>query len=100
MRFRWEEQQPPPPVPLRDGFVQRIDGIVEISPSLMSIVSQQEMPIWDSRRIAASRDEWIRAERFNFADSVLYSDGRVEVAPSAEVAPGGVQPTLGSVPSK
>jgi hypothetical protein len=52
----------------------RIDGIYEADPELMQVFSQQDLPLWDSLRIVASRADHLTWMHSHFADAVLSGD--------------------------
>jgi hypothetical protein len=69
--FRLGEQRPPEPRPVADGVVMRLDHVYEVDPALMRHFPQQQMAVWDSERIVASRWEHLDWIHDHFADSVL-----------------------------
>lgn len=84
--WRLGQQSPPPLRPVADGVVMRFEGIYEVDPERMQRFSQQEMPSWDTLRIAASRTEHLRWMHEHFADEVLSSGVRSETTPDAHAA--------------
>ena len=72
-RFRQDEQTPPPPRQFSPGVVERLDGIIEVDPTLMEkAFNQQTMPVWDSERIVSSRTDYLNWMHAHFADETLY----------------------------
>ena len=65
------EQRPPEPRPIRDGVVMRVDHVYEVDPELMQTFPQQNMPVWDTRRIVESRGEHLAWIHDHFADEVI-----------------------------
>jgi hypothetical protein len=83
--FRLSEQHAPPPRPVTDGIVTRLDGIYEVDPELMQAhVNQQDMPLWDTRRIANNRLEYLAWMGEHLADEWVTSE---DIAPSAVEPP-------------
>jgi hypothetical protein len=71
-RFKRGEQEPPPPRPVTDGVVTRMDGILEVDPELMgTYFHQQPMPVWDSERLVSSRTDHLDWMHRHFADETL-----------------------------
>jgi hypothetical protein len=49
----------------------RLDHIYEVDPERMQHFHQQDMPVWDTERIVASRWDHLDWMHAHFADSVL-----------------------------
>ncbi len=69
--FQLKGQRPPKPRRVKEGVVMRFDHVYEIDPDRMSIIKQQEMPVWDTQRIIANRLEHLCWMHNHFADSVI-----------------------------
>jgi hypothetical protein len=65
------DQRPPEPRPIRDGVVMRVDHVYEVDPELMQTFPQQDMPVWDTKRIVESRWEHLAWIQDHFADEVI-----------------------------
>jgi hypothetical protein len=73
--FRLQDQRPPEPRPVAPGVVMRLDHVYEVDPALMhEEFHQQDLPVWDTRRIVASRWEHLAWMHAHFADRVLSAD--------------------------
>jgi hypothetical protein len=72
--FRQSSEAPPPARSVAPGLVTRVEGVTEVDPELMG-VAQQEMPVWDTLRIAEARAEYLRWMRPHFADEIVRADG-------------------------
>lgn len=72
--FRLSAQKPPPPRAVTNGVVMRLDHLYEVDPERMGIIAQQEMPVWDSLRIAANRADYLAWMHRHFADTVLSAE--------------------------
>ena len=58
-----DELVPPPPRRVTDVAIMRYSHLYEVDPELMSILTPQTFPNWDTLRIAHSREdhlEWMR----------------------------------------
>jgi hypothetical protein len=64
-------QRPPEPRPIRDGVVMRIDHVYEVDPELMQTFPQQNMPVWDTKRIVDGRWDHLAWIQDHFADEVI-----------------------------
>lgn len=64
-------QQLPPPQRITDSVVMRFEHIYEVEPSLMRDFAQQEMPGWDTKRIAAARMQHLDDIHAQFADGIV-----------------------------
>ena len=71
MGYRYRDQIPPEPRPRSRNMVERLPGHPEIDPDLMKHVKQQPMPVWDSERIAQSRNAYIDWMRTSIADESI-----------------------------
>jgi hypothetical protein len=69
--FRLGDQRPPEPQRITDDVVMRLDHQYEVDPRLMQVTPQQEMPVWDSKRIFAARWDHLEWMHAHFADEVL-----------------------------
>jgi hypothetical protein len=69
--FRLSAQQPPPPRRIDHQVVMRIDGVYEVDPARMQLFQQQDIPLWDTTRIVASRWDHLAWMHAHFADEVL-----------------------------
>ncbi len=65
------DQRPPEPRPIRDGVVMRIDHVYEVDPELMHAFPQQNMPVWDTKRIVDGRWDHLAWIQDHFADEVI-----------------------------
>jgi hypothetical protein len=70
--FRLAAQRPPEAKRINDDVVMRFEHVYEVDPAKMTEhVRQQDMPAWDSRRIAASRSDYLAWMHDHFADTVI-----------------------------
>jgi hypothetical protein len=69
--FRLGEQRPPEPRRVTDEVVMRLDHVYEVDPARMQHFRQQDIPVWDTERIVASRWEHLDWMHDHFADSVI-----------------------------
>jgi hypothetical protein len=69
--WRLGDQRPPEPRPVRDGVVMRVDHVYEVDPKLMRTFPQQNMPVWDTRRIVENRLDHLAWIHDHFADEVI-----------------------------
>lgn len=69
--FRLKNQQAPEPRPVAPGVVVRFDHVYEVDPAKMTIVSQHDMPAWDTFRIVGSRHDYLAWMHDHFAGRVL-----------------------------
>jgi hypothetical protein len=69
--WRLGDQRPPEPKRITDTVIERLEHQYEVDPDLMQITPQQDMPVWDSRRIFESRWEHLDWMHNHFADEVL-----------------------------
>ncbi len=72
--FRLKAQRPPDATAITDGVVQRFDHLYEIDPERMRLFPQQDMPVWDTMRIAAARWDHLSWMHDHFADTVIDGD--------------------------
>jgi len=72
--FTLKAQRPPEAEPVIDGVVQRFDHLYEIDPARMQIFPQQDIPVWDTKRIVAARWDHLAWIHDHFADSVIDGD--------------------------
>jgi hypothetical protein len=49
----------PEPQPVRPGVVMRLEHVYEVDPALMRVFPQQSMPPAETRRIVASRHDFL-----------------------------------------
>ncbi len=70
--FTLRAQKPPEPKSVTEGVVQRIEHIYEVDPAKMTEhIQQQDIPVWDSHRIVASRWDHLAWMHDHFADTVI-----------------------------
>lgn len=69
--WRLGDQRPPEPRPIRDGVVMRVDHVYEVDPALMQTFPQQNMPVWDTKRIVDNRWDHLAWIHDHFADDVI-----------------------------
>jgi hypothetical protein len=69
--WRLGDQRPPQPRRITDDVVMRFDRVYEVDPELMRQVPQQDMAVWDTKRIVDSRWEHLDWMHRHFADEVL-----------------------------
>jgi hypothetical protein len=70
--FKLAAQRPPDPKRVKDDVVMRFEHIYEVDPELMTVhTPQQDIPVWDTQRIVASRWEHLAWMHDHFADSVV-----------------------------
>jgi hypothetical protein len=72
--FRLQAQVPPPPRPVAEGVVRRLEHVYEVDPDLMRITPQQEMPLWETERIVSDRTDHLAWMHRLFADTVISGD--------------------------
>ena len=70
--FKLAAQRPPDAKRVKDDVVMRFEHIYEVAPELMTEhTRQQDMPVWETERIVASRWEHLAWMHDHFADSVV-----------------------------
>jgi hypothetical protein len=69
--FTLAAQRPPEAKRVNDDVVMRFDHVYEVAPEKMTIVSQMDMPAWDTLRIVASRWDHLAWMHDHWADEVL-----------------------------
>jgi hypothetical protein len=69
--YRYESEQPDPPRAVNDVVVIRVDDVYEVHPALMEVVPQQDIPVWDTRRIVDGRASQVEFMAGHFAHSLL-----------------------------
>ena len=70
--FRLAAQRPPDATRVKDDVVMRLEHVYEVAPELMTIhPPQQDIPVWDTQRIVASRWDHLAWMHEHFADSVV-----------------------------
>jgi hypothetical protein len=70
--FRLAAQRPPDATRVKDDVVMRLEHVYEVAPELMTIhTPQQDIPVWDTQRIVASRWDHLAWMHEHFADSVV-----------------------------
>jgi hypothetical protein len=90
MGYRYRDQIPPEPRPRSSNMVERIPGHPEIDPDLMKLVGQQRMPVWDSERIAESRNAYTDWMRTSIADEIISGEELLEeLSAESEKSSGG-----------
>jgi hypothetical protein len=72
--FRLQAERPPDPRPVAEGVVMRLDGVYEIDPDRMQVITQQSMPVSDTLRIVDSRWEHLGWMHDHWADNVLSAE--------------------------
>jgi hypothetical protein len=73
--FRLPAQRPPEPSRVNDTVVTRYEHVYEVDPALMSEhIQQHEFPVWETRRIVASRWEHLDWMHAHWADSVVSAE--------------------------
>jgi hypothetical protein len=81
--FRLAAQRPPEPTRVTDTVVTRYEHVYEIDPALMSeYIQQQDLPVWDTQRIVASRWEHLDWMHQHWADSVVSAEELLAEPPS------------------
>ena len=69
--WRLGDQTPPQAKRITDTVIERLEHQYEVDPGLMQITPQQDMPVWDSRRIFNARWDHLDWMHDHFADEVL-----------------------------
>jgi hypothetical protein len=70
--FKLAAERPPEPKRVNDDVVMRLEHVYEVAPELMTVYTpQQDIPVWDTQRIVASRWEHLAWMHDHFADSVI-----------------------------
>ncbi len=69
--WRLGDQRPPEPRRVTDGVVMRLDHVYEVDPGLMHEFPQQDLEVWDTKRIVDSRWEYLDWMHKHFADEVI-----------------------------
>ena len=70
--FRLSAQRPPDPRRVTDTVVERLEHVYEVDPALMTEhMPQQDLPVWDTKRIVSSRWDHLDWMHEHWADSVL-----------------------------
>jgi hypothetical protein len=73
--FRLAAQRPPEPTRVTDAVVTRYEHVYEIDPALMiEYIQQQDLPVWETERIVASRWEHLDWMHAHWADSVVSAE--------------------------
>ncbi len=74
---------------ISDGVIMRIDHVYEVDPDLMGThFKQQDMPLWDTERIVASRNDhlqWMH-DHFSYESLVAGEESELDKGPG-EPAP-------------
>jgi hypothetical protein len=83
--FRLGDQRPPAPRRISDDVVMRFDDIYEVAPEKMQVFPQQELPAWDTKRIADGRWDHLDWMHDHFADAVLSTGLESETMPPEEM---------------
>ena len=87
-RYVPSNEQVPDPRPVTDVVVTRFDHIYEVDPSRMgTYFQQQQMPPWDSLRIAADRWDHIRDIHGQWADEIVLAGQGSELDVATESGP-------------
>ena len=79
--WRLGDQTPPPAKRITDTVIERLEHQYEVDPGLMQITPQQDMPVWDSRRIFNARWDHLDWMHDHFADEVLLASEDSETMP-------------------
>jgi hypothetical protein len=69
--WRLGDQRPPAPRRVKDDVVMRFDHVYEVDPERMKLFPQQQLAVWDTRRIVDSRWEHLDWMHKHFADEVI-----------------------------
>ncbi len=70
--FRLSAQRPPEPRRVTDVVVERLEHVYEVDPDLMTEhMPQQDIPVWDTKRIVSSRWDHLDWMHEHWADEVL-----------------------------
>jgi len=73
--FRLAAQRAPDPTRVTDTVVTRYEHVYEVDPALMTeYIQQQDLPVWDTHRIVASRWEHLDWMHAHWADSVVSAE--------------------------
>jgi hypothetical protein len=81
--FRLAAQRPPEPTRVTDTVVTRYEHVYEVDPALMTEhIQQQDLPVWDTQRIVASRWEHLDWMHRHWADSVVSAEELLAEPPS------------------
>jgi hypothetical protein len=77
---QFEQHNDGRPQPVSPGVVTRLEGIYEVDPALMGQhFAQQDMPIWDTRRIVDSRSDHLDWMHRHFALETLVAGEESEL---------------------
>jgi hypothetical protein len=87
--FRLQAQRPPEPQPVTDGVVTRLEHVYEVDPARMTVFEQQDVPVWDTLRIIASRWDHLAWMHDHFADRVISGEELLEEKAAAGEEGGG-----------
>ena len=82
--FRLGDQKPPEPQRINADVVLRLEHQYEVAPEKMQIFPQQNMPVWDSKRIFAARWDHLDWMHDHFADEVLGTGLGSETMPEGD----------------
>jgi hypothetical protein len=85
--FRLQAQRPPEPQPVTDGVVMRLEHVYEVDPARMTVFEQQDVPLWDTLRIVASRWDHLAWMHDHFADRVISGEELLEELEEERAAP-------------
>ncbi len=70
--FKLATQRPPDATRVKEDVVMRFEHVYEVAPELMTVhTPQQDIPVWDTQRIVASRWEHLAWMHDHWADSVV-----------------------------
>jgi hypothetical protein len=72
--FRLQAERPPEPRPVKEGVVIRLEHVYEVDPAAMTVFEQQDLPVWDTLRIVASRWDHLAWMHDHFADRVISAE--------------------------
>jgi hypothetical protein len=80
-----------------DGVIMRLDHVYEVDPDRMGTVfHQQNMPLWDTERIVASRNDHLSWMHEHFADETLVAGEPSEL----EMGPGSPAAAFADIPDE
>ena len=75
-----QEYDRPEATRVSDGVIMRLHDVYEVDPDLMGHhFDQQNMPVWDTERIVASRNDHLSWMHAHFADETLVAGEESEL---------------------
>jgi hypothetical protein len=72
--FRLSAQRPPEARRITDDVIMRYDHVYEVDPELMGVVTQDDIPAWDTHRIVANRWDHLDWMHDHWADGLLSAE--------------------------